>query len=173
MHCALKADPQFYRTGLPGVIPGFPSSGNPAIVKVFFWTPQGKRTPARSSDLSSASTIDISIVVGGTGFIISALFLMIETQKNWWQPNLADLGWHSEYHRSDVSSYLGGERLVLMILPQPHYLVSFWNLVGGIGFTLCGAMGYNTDERWVDNSAISTFWGKLRIQSDSCPLAVQ
>ncbi|KAH8088200.1 hypothetical protein HD553DRAFT_269127 [Filobasidium floriforme] len=97
-------------TGLPGVIPGFPSSGNAAIVKVFFWTPQ---------------------VVGGTGFIISALFLMIETQKKWWLPNLTDLGWH----------------------------ISFWNLVGGVGFTLCGAMGYNTDERWVDNSAISTFWG--------------
>jgi hypothetical protein len=46
-----------YRTGLPGVIPGFPSSGNAAIVKVFFWTPQGERTPALSSDLSPASTL--------------------------------------------------------------------------------------------------------------------
>jgi hypothetical protein len=31
-----------YSTGLPGVIPGFPSSANAVIVKVFFWTPQGE-----------------------------------------------------------------------------------------------------------------------------------
>ena len=42
-----------------------------------------------------------------------------------------------------------------------RHSVSFWNLVGGIGFTLCGAMGYNQDEKWVNNSAISTFWGEF------------
>lgn len=40
--------------------------------------------------------------------------------------------------------------------------VGFWNLVGSVGFLVCGAMGYNTAERWVDNSAISTFWGECR-----------
>ena len=35
-------------------------------------------------------------VVGGTGFIASALLLMIEVQKKWWLPNFGDLGWHSE-----------------------------------------------------------------------------
>jgi hypothetical protein len=42
-----------------------------------------------------------------------------------------------------------------------RHSVSFWNLIGGIGFTLCGAMGYSQDEKWVLNSAISTFWGEL------------
>jgi len=36
------------------------------------------------------------LVVGGTGFIVSALLLMIEVQSKWWLPNLGDLGWHSE-----------------------------------------------------------------------------
>jgi hypothetical protein len=58
----------------------------------------------------------MSIVVGGTGFIISALFLMIETQKKWWQPNLMDLGWHSEYHRLHVLTHVGSEWLILTIL---------------------------------------------------------
>lgn len=49
------------------------------------------------------------IVVGGTGFIISALFLMIETQKKWWLPNLTDLGWHSECHQLDISFHVDGE----------------------------------------------------------------
>jgi len=37
------------------------------------------------------------IVLGGTGFIISSLILMIEVQKKWYLPNLKDLGWHSKY----------------------------------------------------------------------------
>ncbi|KAJ9093530.1 hypothetical protein QFC21_006364 [Naganishia friedmannii] len=61
-------------TGLPGVIPGFPSSDpSVAITDVFFWTPQ---------------------VIGGTGFIISALLLMLEVQTKWWKPALGDIGWH-------------------------------------------------------------------------------
>jgi hypothetical protein len=60
LYFALKAETHFCRTGLPGVIPGFPSSGNPAIIKVFFWTPQGeRRTPAHSPDPSSTLTTDI------------------------------------------------------------------------------------------------------------------
>jgi len=43
-----------------------------AITDVFFWTPQ---------------------VVGGTGFIISSLLLMVEVQHVWWCPNLKSLGW--------------------------------------------------------------------------------
>lgn len=70
-------------------------------------------------------------VIGGTGFIISSLLLTIEVQKKWYIPNLKDVGWH----------------------------IGFWNLVGSVGFTLCGAMGYNTSDYWVDNSGISTFWG--------------
>ncbi|KAJ6491261.1 hypothetical protein C8R47DRAFT_976550 [Mycena vitilis] len=77
-----------------------------------FWTPQ---------------------VVGGCGFIISSILLMIETQKKWYLPAPASLGWH----------------------------VGFWNLVGGIGFTLCGALGYglNSSTKIAYQSSCSTFWG--------------
>lgn len=61
-------------TGLPGVIPGFPADGSTAIVDVFFWTPQ---------------------VIGGSGFIVSSLLLMVEVQKRWWRPNLTSLGWYA------------------------------------------------------------------------------
>lgn len=39
---------------------------------------------------------------------------MIETQPNWYTPSLTTLGWH----------------------------IGFWNLIGAIGFTLCGALGF-------------------------------
>ncbi|KAF8318162.1 hypothetical protein DL93DRAFT_2076157 [Clavulina sp. PMI_390] len=60
-------------TGLPGVIPGFfTSTATPAIVDVFFWTPQ---------------------VIGGSGFIIASALLMLEEQKAWWKLNLTSVGW--------------------------------------------------------------------------------
>ncbi|KAI0354071.1 hypothetical protein OH77DRAFT_1426489 [Trametes cingulata] len=99
-------------TGLPNVISGFPDDPPTAITDVFYWTPQ---------------------VVGGTGFIISSLLLMIEVQKKWWLPNLRSLGWH----------------------------IGFWNLVGAVGFTLCGALGYASLSSSGVNyqSVLSTFWG--------------
>ncbi|KAK7737914.1 hypothetical protein SLS53_006292 [Cytospora paraplurivora] len=53
-------------------------------------------------------------VVGGVGFIVSAILFMLETQPTWYTPALRTLGWH----------------------------IGFWNLVGAIGFTLCGALGF-------------------------------
>lgn len=53
-------------------------------------------------------------MVGGSGFIISSTLIMIEVQERWYAPNLKSLGWH----------------------------IGFWNLVGAIGFTLCGALGF-------------------------------
>ncbi|OSC98858.1 hypothetical protein PYCCODRAFT_1396225 [Trametes coccinea BRFM310] len=99
-------------TGLPNVISGFPDDPPTAITDVFYWTPQ---------------------VVGGCGFIISSLLLMIEVQKKWWLPNLSSLGWH----------------------------IGFWNLVGAVGFTLCGALGYASLASSGVNyqSVLSTFWG--------------
>lgn len=98
-------------TGLPGVIPGYASGGgSTAIVDVFFWTPQ---------------------VVGGSGFIVSSLILMIEVQKHWWLPNITDIGWW----------------------------VAFWNLIGAIGFTLCGALGYSSASGVEYESDLATFWG--------------
>ncbi|KAK4219166.1 hypothetical protein QBC37DRAFT_368168 [Rhypophila decipiens] len=55
-------------------------------------------------------------VVGGTGFIVSSALFMLEVQDKWWKPALGMLGWH----------------------------IGAWNLVGAIGFTLCGALGFGS-----------------------------
>ena len=94
-------------TGLPRVIPNLLTDPPVDITDIFFWTPQ---------------------VVGGTGFIVSSLLLMIECQRKWWLPNLRSLGWH----------------------------IGVWNLVGAIGFTLCGALGYASST----SSKVSSEWIK-------------
>ncbi len=59
-------------TGLPGIIPNLSTGPPTAIADVFFWTPQ---------------------VIGGTGFIIASILLMLEEQRKWWLLNLKSLGW--------------------------------------------------------------------------------
>ncbi|KAF9566559.1 hypothetical protein CPC08DRAFT_101843 [Agrocybe pediades] len=85
---------------------------NQGLTDGIFWTPQ---------------------VIGGSGFAISAIFIMLEAQDVWWKPKPTSLGWH----------------------------VGFWNGVGAVGFTLCGAFGYastvNTGMAY--QSSLSTFWG--------------
>ncbi|KAK3327314.1 hypothetical protein B0T19DRAFT_421393 [Cercophora scortea] len=56
-------------------------------------------------------------VVGGTGFIVSSMLFMIEVQDRWYIPAPRLLGWH----------------------------IGLWNLVGAIGFTLCGALGFASE----------------------------
>ncbi|KAF9045526.1 hypothetical protein BJ165DRAFT_1370639 [Panaeolus papilionaceus] len=72
-------------------------------------------------------------VVGGSGFIISSTFVMLESQDVWYKPKLFSLGWH----------------------------VGLWNFIGGVGFTACGALGYfslkSTGVAY--QSALCTFWG--------------
>ncbi|KDR68383.1 hypothetical protein GALMADRAFT_104940 [Galerina marginata CBS 339.88] len=75
-----------------------------------FWTPQ---------------------VVGGSGFIISAIFIMLEDSKTWWKPRPLSLGWQ----------------------------IGAWNFIGAIGFTLCGALGYSTSSGALYQSSLATFWG--------------
>ncbi|KAK0638879.1 hypothetical protein B0T16DRAFT_422036 [Cercophora newfieldiana] len=72
-------------------------------------------------------------VVGGTGFIISSLLFMLEVQDKWYLPAPNLLGWH----------------------------VGFWNLIGSVGFTLCGALGFAEREgEGVEYAlALSTFVG--------------
>lgn len=41
---------------------------------------------------------------------------MLETQSKWWIPAPTVLGWH----------------------------IGFWNLIGALGFTLCGAFGFGS-----------------------------
>ena len=71
-------------------------------------------------------------VIGGAGFVVSGTLFMIETQKHWWQPAPGVLGWH----------------------------VGLWNLIGGIGFTLCPMFGLLGAKHWAEYQAgCSTFWG--------------
>ncbi|KAF3906729.1 hypothetical protein AA313_de0201731 [Arthrobotrys entomopaga] len=71
-------------------------------------------------------------VIGGSGFIISSWLFMLETQHSWYKPNLNVLGWH----------------------------IGFWNLIGAIGFTLCGALGFGSADSAVEYaSTLSTFVG--------------
>ena len=71
-------------TALPKVI----DMTNKSLTDGVFWTPQ---------------------VIGGTGFVISGLLFMLETQKKWYLPAWETLGWH----------------------------IGLWNLIGALGFTVC------------------------------------
>ncbi|KAK8117117.1 uncharacterized protein PG998_005398 [Apiospora kogelbergensis] len=53
-------------------------------------------------------------VVGGAGFIVSSWLFMLEVQPNWYTPAPRVLGWH----------------------------IGVWNLIGALGFTSCGALGF-------------------------------
>lgn len=71
-------------------------------------------------------------IVGGFGFILSGLLFTLETQEKWYKPAFHVLGWH----------------------------IGTWNFIGGIGFTLCGALGPATMNSGVEYQAtLATFWG--------------
>jgi hypothetical protein len=83
-------------------------------------------------------------IIGGSGFTVArhlfliidadhSLLFMFETQLNWYRIRPFDsLGWH----------------------------VGFWNLVGAIGFALCGVFGIASSHPWAEyQSGCSTFWG--------------
>ncbi|KAJ4361074.1 uncharacterized protein N0V89_001643 [Didymosphaeria variabile] len=70
-------------------------------------------------------------VLGGLGFIISGTLFMLETQSKWWKPAPRTLGWW----------------------------IGCWNLIGGIGFTICPAFGYDTSSWAQYQACLSTFWG--------------
>lgn len=71
-------------------------------------------------------------VVGGTGFIISSFLFMIEVQEKWYIPAPRMLGWH----------------------------IGLWNLIGAIGFTLCGALGFAIEKPGLEYAlTLCTFIG--------------
>ncbi|KAK4444842.1 hypothetical protein QBC34DRAFT_414437 [Podospora aff. communis PSN243] len=101
-----------------------------------FWISGFTALPFISSRLSTSVSNGIywlPQVVGGTGFILSSIFFMLEVQTRWYRPEPGLLGWH----------------------------VGFWNLVGAVGFTLCGALGFAEGEgKGVEYAlALSTFVG--------------
>jgi hypothetical protein len=85
-------------------------SKHSAAIDGVYWTPQ---------------------VIGGSGFIISSIFIMIESQKIWWKPRVLSLGWQ----------------------------IGFWNFIGAIGFTLSGALGFSSNHGAQYQCACATFWG--------------
>uniref|UniRef100_A0A8H7NNB9 Integral membrane protein n=1 Tax=Bionectria ochroleuca TaxID=29856 RepID=A0A8H7NNB9_BIOOC len=71
-------------------------------------------------------------VIGGAGFIVSSTLFMLEVQSCWYIPAPGVLGWH----------------------------IGLWNLIGAIGFTLCGALGFGTTQPGVEYAlTLSTFIG--------------
>ena len=70
--------------------------------------------------------------VGGTGFIASGCLFMLEVQPQWYKPAPQVLGWH----------------------------IGLWNLVGALGFTACGALGFAAGNRSIEYaSTLATFIG--------------
>ena len=71
-------------------------------------------------------------VLGGSGFIISSLLFMVEAQPRWYIMAPGVLGWQ----------------------------MGFWNLIGSIGFTMCGAIGFGGSPKGVQYAlTLSTFVG--------------
>ncbi|CAK7269889.1 hypothetical protein SEPCBS119000_003801 [Sporothrix epigloea] len=101
-----------------------------------FWISGFTGLPPIANRLSTAGTNGAywtPQVIGGCGFIISSLLFMLETQRKWYLPAPGLLGWH----------------------------IGFWNLVGALGFTLCGALGFGaaTSSAVSYASCMSTFVG--------------
>ncbi|KAI9740835.1 MAG: hypothetical protein M1818_004440 [Claussenomyces sp. TS43310] len=113
---------------------GFLASLSQFIGASIFWISGFTALPGINNNLSPAA-LDGAFwapqVVGGTGFIVSGTLFMLETQKKWYTPALGVLGWH----------------------------VGFWNLIGAIGFTLCGALGFSSGSGELYQSSLATFWG--------------
>ncbi|KJR84720.1 uncharacterized protein SPSK_09093 [Sporothrix schenckii 1099-18] len=101
-----------------------------------FWISGFTGLPPVADRLSTAGTNGAfwaPQVIGGTGFIVSSWLFMLETQRKWYLPAPHLLGWH----------------------------IGLWNMIGAIGFTLCGALGFGaaTSAAVTYASTLSTFIG--------------
>ncbi|KAG9099211.1 hypothetical protein FRC07_010550, partial [Ceratobasidium sp. 392] len=119
---------------------GFLASSIQLVAATVFWISTLTGLPGIIPNLSEDPPVAIADVffwtpqvIGGLGFVISSTLLMLETQRAWWRPKLDSLGWY----------------------------VGLFNLIGAIGFTLCGALGYAalTSTKAEYQSSLSTFWG--------------
>lgn len=117
---------------------GFLACCSQMIGATIFWISGVTALPGINNILSPGALDGIywvPQVLGGLGFVISGSLFMIETQKHWWQPAFGVLGWH----------------------------IGFWNLIGGIGFTLCPCFGFDTSSWSQLQASVSTFWGMLEV----------
>lgn len=80
--------------------------------------------------------IRIPQLVAGIGFTTCSLLFMVETQTRWLKPELRVIGWH----------------------------ISFWNLLGSVGFTLCAAFALAGAEakrgEWAEYQFVSSYVSK-------------
>ncbi|KAH7045957.1 hypothetical protein B0J12DRAFT_146649 [Macrophomina phaseolina] len=113
---------------------GFLASLIQFVAATIFWIAGFTSLPGIYDHMSSGLTDGVywtPQIIGGFGFILSGAFFMIETQMTWWKPAPSVLGWH----------------------------IGFWNLIGGVGFTLCPAFGYDRSSWAQYQASCSTFWG--------------
>lgn len=113
---------------------GFLASFSQLVGASIFWISGLTALPGIYDRMSRPITIIFywtPQVLGGTGFIISGTLFMLETQSKWWKPAPRTLGW-----------WIGA-----------------WNLMGGIGFTVCPAFGYSSRSWAQYQASLSTFWG--------------
>ena len=113
---------------------GFLASFSQLLGASIFWVAGLTALPGIYNKMSKTITVIFywtPQVVGGLGFIISGSLFMLETQSKWWKPAPQTLGW-----------WIGA-----------------WNLVGGIGFTMCPAFGYDSSSWAQYQASLSTFWG--------------
>ncbi|KAF2661160.1 integral membrane protein [Lophiostoma macrostomum CBS 122681] len=113
---------------------GFLASVTQLIAATIFWIAGFTSLPGIYDHMSSTITIVFywnPQTIGGTGFIISGALFMLETQSRWYKPAFSTLGW-----------WIGA-----------------WNLIGGVGFTLCPAFGYDQNSWAQYQACLSTFWG--------------
>lgn len=72
----------------------------------------------------------LAFLLGGVFFVISSALYMLETQPTWYTPAPHLLGWH----------------------------VSFWNMVGSVGWTLSASWGYCTSSACEYQSNLTLIW---------------
>lgn len=113
---------------------GFLASFTQLIAATIFWISGFTALPGIYDKMSRPITIIFywtPQVIGGTGFMISGALFMLETQSKWYKPAFKTLGW-----------WIGA-----------------WNLLGGVGFTVCPAFGYDQSSWAQYQACLSTFWG--------------
>ena len=98
---------------------GFLACSSQMFGATIFWISGFTALPPILNSLSLPATNGaywLPQVIGGTGFIVSSTLFMIEVQPAWYIPAPRVLGWH----------------------------IGLWNLIGALGFTLCGALGFGS-----------------------------
>ncbi|KAF4983307.1 hypothetical protein FZEAL_1245 [Fusarium zealandicum] len=114
---------------------GFLACSSQMFGSTVFWISGFTALPPILNNLSTPAANGVywlPQVIGGTGFIVSGTLFMIEVQPRWYVPAPGVLGWH----------------------------IGLWNLIGAIGFTLCGALGFGIAQPGVEYAlTLSTFIG--------------